>query len=116
MIRELQQEMAEWRDRNFGLTSDPAIGNIQSMEQALGVGEEVGELQHIVLKARQGIRGGADPIKLMQQEVDCVGDIFIFLAGYCSRRMIDMEAAILTTWEEVRQRDWVQYPTDGKTH
>jgi len=113
LISRLQHEMHEWRKHNFGDdTDDMALGNDDSVEQFMGVVEEVGELSHIILKSRQGIRN-MDRITAEELEADAVADIFIFLAGYCSRRRIDMEYVILKTWDRVGKRDWVKYPGNG---
>lgn len=96
MIANLQIEISEWANRNFKdrLPHQPLLGII----------EEVGELAHAHLKTEQGIRGTVEQHKL--NKVDAVGDIFIYLADYCTLNNISLEIAIHDTWEKVKQRDW----------
>lgn len=72
-LQKVQDETEEWRNRNFpGFTAS---------DQLLGVVEEVGELSHCYLKGKQGIRGTAEAHEL--NGMDAVGDIVIYLLGYC---------------------------------
>lgn len=101
----LQNKIEEWNQRNFP--------NAKPIEPLLGLVEEIGELSHAHLKSSQGIRGTEN--ELFLEKVDAVGDIFIFLSAYCSLNGIDLELAIRKAWSEVRQRDWIKYPKDGRT-
>lgn len=97
----LQDQVSIWSARNFPRNT--------SMEPLIGVVEEVGELCHTVLKQNQGIRStdqGAIP--------DAVGDIIIYLADFCERKGIDLDACVDGAWQEVSQRDWVNYPKNGR--
>lgn len=101
----LQNRLDLWRQRNFpGHTAE---------EQLLGVVEEVGELAHAVLKRKQGIRGTKEEHDAAVR--DAVGDIQIFLAGFCSREGINMQAEYETTARSVMERDWIKFPTNGRT-
>lgn len=165
-LNQLQQEVKEWSEYNFG---------DQSPELPLmGLIEEVGELAHAVLKTKQNIRA----IETGAIE-DAVGDIVIYYMDYLSRinfkipantkefygidlyqmtiphigravgmicngyiysrykylsdwtvghlltclatfcaqydPPINFEAAVEATWNEVKQRDWKTFPTDGRT-
>lgn len=101
----LQQELHEWRLRNFP-DADPT-------QQLLGVGEEVGELMHAHLKSMQGIRGDD---KLHEAEAkDAVGDIVIFLMGYCSYHGWDLMQLVYDAAETVFARDWIADPVAGGT-
>ena len=102
-IKQLQSEVAEWSNRNFP--------NNQPHQPLLGVGEEVGELMHAHLKMEQGIRGPAD--RLYVEKCDAVGDILIYLADYCERNKIDMEAAVDDAWAIVKRRDWTKDKING---
>jgi NTP pyrophosphatase (non-canonical NTP hydrolase) len=100
-IAQIQSEHAEWLVRNFG------VGNeVADLEQFLGITEEVGELAHALLKGRQGIRG--DAAKHEAGARDAVGDIFIFLSGFCVRKGWNLEQIINETWAEVSKRDWTK--------
>jgi NTP pyrophosphatase (non-canonical NTP hydrolase) len=95
-LEELQGLVGEWSRRNFG--------DQPSYRPLLGVGEEVGELDHAHLKGEQGIRHSPEEIQAMK--VDAIGDIVIYLADYCEREGISLSAAVEKTWETVMQRDW----------
>lgn len=109
-VRQLQDECAAWRLHNFPATvTDPQNRH----HQLLGLVEEVGELAHTVLKFEQRIREGLSEGKLTVDLEDGVGDLVIFLTGFCDRYGIDLETAIEETWARVKQRDWTVNPVDG---
>lgn len=98
-ITQLQSEVRAWQSYNFP--------NSKPYQPLLGLIEEVGELSHAHLKTEQQIRLDEDHSTAAK---DAVGDIIIYLADYCNRNNIDMEAALITTWAEVKRRDWIKYP------
>lgn len=99
-LHDLQREHAEWQEKNFGFPSPEQL--------FLGVVEEVGELAHAQLKMAQGIRGvGEADVK------DAVGDVVIFLAGFCTAMGYDFGKIVETTWSQVKQRDWTKNRKDG---
>jgi|SRR3990172_4176982 len=102
---ELQDEHVAWKERNFP--------NDASWSQLLGVAEEVGELCHAHLKSSQGIRGGEE--SHLAAKIDAIGDILIFLAGYCNMEGIDMQTALDVTWNKVRRRDWTKDKINGRS-
>jgi NTP pyrophosphatase (non-canonical NTP hydrolase) len=103
---ELQSETQIWRAKNFpGQASDAS-------RQIAGMMEELGELAHAWLKQDQGIRGDED---LEGLEMDAIGDLIIYLCGYCSARGIFLSEAIARAWHEVKERDWQKYPMNGRT-
>jgi NTP pyrophosphatase (non-canonical NTP hydrolase) len=99
----LQNELHTWRQQNFP--------RADSAQQLLGVVEEVGELAHAVLKQQQGIRGDDETHEA--EVLDAIGDIQIFLAGFCSYRGIDMYYAYEHAAKHVMTRDWITYPHNG---
>jgi NTP pyrophosphatase (non-canonical NTP hydrolase) len=99
----LQKELHNWRTHNF-----PSAGATQ---QLLGVMEEVGELSHAHLKAEQGIRG--DAVVHEGDAMDAVGDILIYLAGYCSYQGWSMMQIFDEVAQQVMRRDWITYPDTG---
>lgn len=103
-ISDLQAEAAAWRARNFP--------DYTAWQQLLGVMEEVGELSHAYLKLHQGIRG-MDRVKFMDEAQDAVGDILIFLTGFCTAMSIDMDTATRIAWDTVSRRDWQNDPLEG---
>jgi|LGVF01.2.fsa_nt_gb NTP pyrophosphatase (non-canonical NTP hydrolase) len=77
-----------------------------------GVVEEVGELAHADLKKKQGIRGTS--AEFDAEARDAVGDIMIYLMGYCTQRGWLLSEVLQDTWEKVvSKRDWVKYPGNG---
>lgn len=102
-LKPLQTELHTWRQRNF-----PAA---DSEQQLLGVVEEVGELSHAHLKAIQGIRGTSEEHEAAAK--DAVGDIVIYLLGYCSYRGWDFEDILGVTAAHVLKRDWIGDPKAG---
>jgi NTP pyrophosphatase (non-canonical NTP hydrolase) len=102
----LQQEVAEW------LKKQP-FGNQQPWQPLLGIVEEVGELSHAHLKASQNIRGTAQ--EHQAAKADAIGDIIIYLAGYCEAEGLDLGRCVSQAMGEVMSRDWNRFPGDGKT-
>jgi len=102
-IKEYQKDMFEWQKMNFPKST--------SWQLLLGVGEEVGELNHAFLKRSQGIRGDSD--QHTADIKDAVGDILIFLMNLCSLEGIDVEDTLSETWDQVRMRNWSTDPQDG---
>ena len=83
-ILELQQELYDWEQYNFG-TQDIAF-------KILGVCEEVGELCHAALKMKQGIRGSKQ--KHIDEMEDAIGDAAIYAFNVASARDIKIEKLI----------------------
>lgn len=79
--------------------------------QALGVAEEAGELAHAILKMEQGIRGSE--AQHVNEAIDAVGDIIIYLSGIASSLGFDLETAVKTAWSEVASRDWSKHKETG---
>lgn len=104
-LTELQEKLHVWRQRNFP--------NADATQQLLGVVEEVGELSHAHLKQIQGIRGQF--VEHQLDKVDAVGDIAIYLLGYCSYEGIDFGDVLGYVSSKVMERDWVEYPKNGLT-
>jgi NTP pyrophosphatase (non-canonical NTP hydrolase) len=98
-LRTFQAEVAEWAERNFGETA--------AWQTALGVSEEAGEVARVVLKNSQGIRGFETPEALRAHLAKEAADVVIYLAHLLDIVGVDLQWAIATTWERVRQRDWV---------
>lgn len=106
-LRDLQKQHREWSAHNFGhIPKDPK-------HPILGMTEELGELCHAHLKMEQGIRG--TKAEHMEKIKDAAADLVVFLCDYCNHMGIDLEGMITQTWEEVRQRDWIKFPKNGRT-
>ena len=103
MLRKLQQEQKEWSNYNFS--------NRTNYQPLLGIVEEVGELAHAHLKFEQNVRINEDHLA---KKKDAIGDIVIFLSDYCTMNNIDFQEAVELTWNDVKTRDWIKYPKNGK--
>jgi NTP pyrophosphatase (non-canonical NTP hydrolase) len=105
---QLQAEQRAWCKYNFP--------SQEAYHPLLGIIEEVGELAHAHLKGEQHIRIGGEHISLIRAaKKDAIGDIVIFLAGYCNAHDFDFDAIIEATWAHVQKRDWHAFPTNGET-
>ena len=110
-LSKLQRELFLWQQKNFKKQDT----GIEWM--ALGAAEEVGEVAHVVLKARQKIRqhqAGMDE-KALDDLADGVADTVVYLMQLCSHAGIDFGKALFATAEEVMKRDWNAKKTDGVT-
>ena len=103
-LRQLQSEQREWVDHNFPKRAD--------YYHLLGVMEELGELAHARLKGLEKIRDNGN---LEMKEMDAIGDLVIFLMGYCNDRNFDLQDIVESTWENVKLRDWRKFPKNGVT-
>lgn len=104
MIKKVQEEHRVWQARNFG---PPSTG-----DSLVGITEELGELSHAFLKNKQGIRLNENHEENMR---DAVGDLLIYLISFCTSKGYDLEEVLEDTWEQVKQRDWIEFPNNGKT-
>ena len=95
MIKALQAEIKVWQDKNF----PTATAN----DMFDGIVEEVGELANAKLKAKVLRRD------TLAKEKDAIGDIYVFLNGYCQKRGFELEDIIKEVWAEVKQRDYRQW-------
>lgn len=103
-LKTLQREMVDWVEHNFP--------DAPWQQPLMGVSEEVGELNHALLKQWQGIRGSYDEHEIEAQ--DAVGDIVIFLACLCYKRGWRINDIVETTWADVKNRDWQANTDNGK--
>lgn len=121
----LQQEQSAWSIHNFGggKVRDPNDAFLGVVEEngeladaiiaMLAVNSSIGSLAHAILKGKQGIRG--NPEEHEAKAKDSVGDLLVFLADLCTRKGWSMQEIIEETWGEVKQRDWVKFPKNGKS-
>lgn len=105
-IQKVQSESEVWRNKNFP--------DHTQEDSLIGTGEELGELLHHFLKAKQAIRTySLDTEQLAENEQDAIGDLVIYLMGFCSARGYDFEECVVKTWDLVKHRDWVKNQKDG---
>lgn len=102
-LAELQKENRVWAERNFGC--------VPWWQPLMGLSEELGELNHALLKQEQGIRGNWGEHEAKAQ--DAVGDMVIYLLDLCNKRGWDLERIIRDTWDGVKDRDWKKDPMHG---
>ena len=124
-LSDIQKELGEWATTNFGKRRTEEL-------RLIGMSEEIGELvtqvlemvvpvlhlvrengvlSHSHLKEKCGIRG--TPEQHQAKARDAIGDIFLFMADYCNLRGWSVEEIIQTTWDEVKQRNWIDDPQGG---
>jgi hypothetical protein len=72
----------------------------------MGITEENGELNHYLLKQKQGIRGTYESHEAGAK--DSVGDIIVYLTHLCSLRGWDLAQIVDDTFESVLTRDWIE--------
>lgn len=102
-LHQLTSEHRPWLEANFP--------NQTAEEALLGVVEEVGELSHAHLKGNQGIRH--TPAEIREMKIDAIGDIVIFLDGYCIGEGLDFDSVVAFVWAKVKQRDWLTNKETG---
>lgn len=81
-LGELQKNLFEWQNYNFGSGQDVELC-------ILGICEEIGELCHAQLKLEQSIRGSKE--KHEEDMKDAIGDICIYAFNYLSGIGISIE-------------------------
>jgi len=115
-LSRLQRFVKEWSEHNFP--------NSASHRPTIGVSEEIGELvaalvvangklSHATLKADQNIRGTTEEHALEAQ--DAVGDILIYLLHLCVVKEWSMAEIMAGVIKELCERDWINFPLNGKT-
>lgn len=80
----LVRERDEWVATNF----PPYEGEVPGNDSLLGCIEELGELAHAHLKAKQGIRGSTEEHDAAAK--DAIGDLVVYLLGIISAHNIDV--------------------------
>lgn len=103
-IDRIQDERRKWAQKNFG--------DQTSAQMMMGITEEVGELAHHQLKMEQGIRGSRQ--EHMDGIKDSIGDIVMYLMGYCDTHGLNFSECVEQAWSEIQGRDWKVNPTYGK--
>jgi NTP pyrophosphatase (non-canonical NTP hydrolase) len=108
-LKKIQDEISLWVTTN-NLVPEGVQG---SWKPLLGIGEEVGELNHAYLKRRQAIRGTTEEHTAAIE--DAVGDLAIFLMSFCQLEGIEFEEVLRDTWAKVQERNWLEDPQKGGT-
>ena len=108
-LREIQAQQKAWAEYNFPSSVLPE----KFWVPLLGAGEELGELNHAALKMYQGIRGTEEEHRAAMS--DAVGDLGIYMMDFCNKMGLDFGDCIAEAWLEVKQRDWIKFPKNGRT-
>ena len=108
-LNDLQGRLKQWQEANF---DDNCTG---PEWMALGAAEELGEVSHIIVKAKQRIREHQAGLneESLEKLADGVADTVIYLMQLCSHVGIDFGKALFYTAETVMQRNWRENKTDG---
>ena len=105
MLRKIQLDHSVWQTRNFG--------KMPTEDSILGIVEEIGELAHHLLKKKQKVRGTPEFHDMKMK--DAIGDIIVFLMGFCTGMGWDIEDILIEVWSEVSKRDWIKDPEKGRS-
>jgi NTP pyrophosphatase (non-canonical NTP hydrolase) len=109
-INAIQKQQSDWSNYNFPLRP----GHSRDVDDPLlGMMEEMGELSHAILKKKQGIRGTPEQHEAAAK--DAVADLFVFMLDLATRRGWTLGDVIVDTWADVRTRDWIKFPKNGRT-
>jgi len=103
-----------------------------TVENCLGVVEELGELEEVMDELHRRARAAAGKLahyelnisqkrrysKLTEEEIrameaDAIADIGVFLMNFCTSRRLDFGALLIRTAEQVCGRDWKANPDNA---
>jgi NTP pyrophosphatase (non-canonical NTP hydrolase) len=104
-LNRIQADHHSWIQHNF-----PTETNHQAV---FGMIEELGEITHHLLKREQGIRG--EGVNHAAEIRDGCADLVIFMMTLADNEGFVLLEAINEAWDQVKRRDWIQYPHDGVT-
>ena len=108
-LSEIQKEIKVWANKNFGKRL--GLKKRPSWHPLLGIGEELGELNHAYLKKEQKIRNGVE--KYQKGAQDAIGDLVIYVIDFCNQEDFDIEEILTATWDKVKQRNWEENAEHG---
>jgi NTP pyrophosphatase (non-canonical NTP hydrolase) len=123
-LDKLQEEVAQWAAQNFptrntnkrliGMTEEIGEFAFQKLEELLPfihMVRQLGRVAHHHNKQLDGIRGSYE---FHDEKIqDALGDIFLFMTDYCELKEWKIADVIQKTWNEVKQRDWIENPLSG---
>lgn len=81
----------------------------------LAMAATVGRLNRAALKSEQKIRGYDQRDKTRRIVADNIARLFFFARALGKQLGIDVWKGFVATAEQVMERDWVQFPTNGRT-
>lgn len=82
-------------------------------DQFYGMVEELGELSRARLKTNQHVEGYSAE-ECRRQETDAIGDLIMYLCGYCSKRELVLSDCVKMALTEIITRDWGYFKATGK--
>ena len=106
-IDRFQNVIAAWRFTKFG----PHVAN--GHQPLIGIMEELGELSHAHLKGEQGIKHS--PEEIIRLKVDAIGDILVFLCGYCDSQNLLLSDCAEVAWKEIKDREYKKIAEQEKS-
>ena len=98
--------MLDWEIAQFGKQDN------HDLKMGLGMGEEVGETQHYLLKRNQKIREGTTS-DCVKEIADGVIDTMVYGIQLLSELGLDAEEQFNKVVDEVVKRDWKNNPKGG---
>jgi NTP pyrophosphatase (non-canonical NTP hydrolase) len=108
-LLDVQKRLKQWQEKNFKPEDT-------SYEWCfIGAVEEIGEIGHILLKSRQGIREYQDGLtqEVKDKIADGVTDVIVFLFQMCSHLGIEVAPFFFEEVERVMARDWTKKKENG---
>jgi NTP pyrophosphatase (non-canonical NTP hydrolase) len=108
-LLDVQKRLKKWQEKNFKLEDT-------SYEWCfIGVVEELGEIGHILLKSRQGIREYQDGLtpEVKDKIADGVTDAIVFLLQMSSHLGVEVAPFFFEEVERVMVRDWTTKKENG---
>lgn len=105
-IREIQSSVASWVKHNFPSST--------AQDEILGMQEDLGKLARAYLKSKQKIRGYSFSGDKSKREMsDAIGNMMIYMLGFCESVGIDLESEVFSAWEKIKKLDWSADPDSG---
>lgn len=109
-VFEFQERVRLWNEYNF---PNKKLADRPSDQPLKGIVEELGELAHADLKEQQGIRG--TKAELDEEAKDALGDMLVYMADYATQRGWSLADCMAKAWNDIRERDWIHFPKNGRT-
>jgi NTP pyrophosphatase (non-canonical NTP hydrolase) len=104
----LQLMLAEFQTSNFPPCDD---ADLHSLLMAALCGEELGEIDHALVKSIMGIRGNEDHAATLK---DAAGDLLRALCQLCTALGFRLSDGLRTAWEEVQERNFLKNSETGR--
>lgn len=115
-LEQIQQEIGEWAFEQFGYNPNRSEGHpgfgqsMGSLPPLLGMGEEVGEINHAYVYRLQGRGEYGDLEKYVHDIKDGLADLLVFACDFANRISVEtgepiiLQEVLNQTWEKVSAR------------